>query len=105
MLEVNGVTEVGRFGWKDQHASLLSFAGDAYVNEMGITNRLFPDESTTVCQPSGVPSPNDNGDDIDQFAAFMRATKVPPRGTITPRSRKGKQSSNRLAAAVATWRL
>jgi CxxC motif-containing protein (DUF1111 family) len=83
VLEVSGATEVGRFGWKDQHASLLSFSGDAYVNEMGITNRLFPDEATTVCQPSGVPTPNDNGDDIDEFAMFMRATKVPPRGPIT----------------------
>src|SRR5256885_8211377 len=35
---------VGRFGWKDQHASLLSFSADAYLNEMGITNRLQPDE-------------------------------------------------------------
>ena len=90
VLEVNGVTEVGRFGWKDQHASLLSFSGDAYVNEMGVTNTLFPDESTTVCQPSGVPSPNDNGDDIDQFAAFMRATKVPPRGPITAAVMQGQ---------------
>jgi CxxC motif-containing protein (DUF1111 family) len=29
---------IGRFGWKAQHASLVSFAGDAYLNEMGITN-------------------------------------------------------------------
>src|ERR1700730_6023894 len=42
------VTEVGKFGWKDQHSSLLSFASDAYVNEMGITNQLNPVESTTV---------------------------------------------------------
>jgi len=38
-----GQMNVGRFGWKDQHASLLSFAGDAYLNEMGITNRLQPE--------------------------------------------------------------
>jgi hypothetical protein len=29
------VMRVGRFGWKDQHASLLSFAADAYRNEVG----------------------------------------------------------------------
>ncbi len=90
VLEANGVTEVGKFGWKDQHASLLSFAGDAYVNEMGITNRLFPAESTTVCQPSGVTSPNDTGADIDQFAEFMRTTKAPPRGTITTQVTQGQ---------------
>jgi CxxC motif-containing protein (DUF1111 family) len=84
VLEANGITEVGKFGWKDQHASLLSFSGDAYVNEMGVTNTLFPDETTTVCQPAGMTSPNDNDNDIAQFAAFMRATTVPPRGPITP---------------------
>src|SRR2546426_2739367 len=29
ILEAPGQTGVGRFGWKDQHASLLSFSGDA----------------------------------------------------------------------------
>src|SRR5437870_730741 len=48
IVEAPGTTGVGRFGWKDQQASLLSFSGDAYLNEMGITNRLFPDEVTTL---------------------------------------------------------
>src|SRR2546422_9882658 len=39
IVEAPGQTAVGRFGWKDQHASLLSFSGDAYLNEMGITSR------------------------------------------------------------------
>jgi hypothetical protein len=49
IVEAAGQTGVGRFGWKDQHASLLSFSGDAYLNEMGITTRLFPDEVTKLC--------------------------------------------------------
>src|SRR5437870_7126948 len=52
IVEAPGQMGVGRFGWKDQHASLLSFAGDAYLNEMGITNRLQPDEVTNVCNRS-----------------------------------------------------
>ena len=36
---------VGRFGWKAQHATLLAFAADAYLNEMGITNDLFTNGS------------------------------------------------------------
>ena len=94
VLEVPGsVTEVGRFGWKDQHASLLSFSGDAYVNEIGVTNALFPDEVTTTCQPSDVMEPNDPAaatDDIHNFATFMRATKVPPRGPVTPAALQGQ---------------
>ena len=37
-----GERRVGRFGWKAQHATLLAFSADAYRNEMGITNDLFP---------------------------------------------------------------
>ena len=39
-----GERRVGRFGWKAQHATLLAFGADAYRNEMGITNDLFPQE-------------------------------------------------------------
>ena len=37
-----GASRVGRFGWKAQHATLRTFSADAYRNEMGITNELFP---------------------------------------------------------------
>ncbi len=90
VLETPTTSEVGRFGWKTQHASLLSFAGDAYFNEMGITNELFPDELTTVCEPPGVPHPNDVDRDLGSLAAFMRATKVPSRGPITPQVNQGQ---------------
>ncbi|MFL6436607.1 MAG: di-heme oxidoredictase family protein [Terriglobales bacterium] len=88
---------LGRFGWKDQHASLLSFAADAYLNEMGITNRLQKKEVTdvdnptlcntpqecrnqnTVSEPNN-PRPGDQPpEDIDKFTNFMRGTKAPPR--------------------------
>lgn len=90
VLETPTTMEVGRFGWKTQHASLLSFAGDAYFNEMGITNEFFPDEITTVCEPAGVPHPNDVDHDLGSLAAFMRATKVPSRGPITPQVNQGQ---------------
>jgi CxxC motif-containing protein (DUF1111 family) len=71
-----GSTRVGRFGWKDQQASLLSFASDAYLNEQGITNRYNLADSTSVCKTTSDPEDTDN--DIDSFAGFMRATKAPP---------------------------
>ena len=82
IIEAPGTTRVGRFGWKDQHASLLSFSADAYLNEMGITSRLQPDEVTAICNT--VHEPNDTGSfsDVDRFARFMRATKAPARDTI-----------------------
>jgi CxxC motif-containing protein (DUF1111 family) len=88
VLEANNTLRVGRFGWKNQHASLESFAADAYLNEMGITSPLAPFENSSdghsVADYDEVPDPEDDGDDIRQFADFMRATKVPPRGPISP---------------------
>jgi CxxC motif-containing protein (DUF1111 family) len=82
ILESPGETRVGRFGWKSQHASLLSFSGDAYLNEIGITNRLFPDEVTDLCNTAAEPNDRAGADglaDIDRFARFIRATKAPAR--------------------------
>jgi len=89
IVESPGTTRIGRFGWKDQHASLLSFAADAYLNEMGITSPLQPTENTSngasVAAFDAVPDPEDTGGsfgaDVDAFARFMRSTKVPPRDT------------------------
>lgn len=80
--EAPGQNAVGRFGWKDQHASLLSFSADAYVNEQGVTNRLNPVDTTTVCKTTSDPEdhPDSQGlADIDHFARFIRATNTPPR--------------------------
>jgi len=82
VLESPGVTRVGRFGWKNQHASLLSFSADAYLNEVGITNSLLPDEVTNLCNTVAQPNDKPGADglaDIDHFARFMRATKAPSR--------------------------
>jgi CxxC motif-containing protein (DUF1111 family) len=82
VLESPGQSRIGRFGWKDQHSSLLSFIGDAYLNEMGVTNRLRPHDVTTVgkvtTDPEDVPD-NLGLADIDHFAQFVRGTKAPPR--------------------------
>jgi CxxC motif-containing protein (DUF1111 family) len=97
ILEAPGQTGIGRFGWKDAHASLLSFAGDAYFNEMGITNKLFPTEVTALCntapEPNDKPKP-DGLEDIDLFARFIRATKAPPRDMAvagTPEAEAGSK--------------
>ena len=101
VLETSGATRAGRFGWKNQHASLLSFSSDAYLNEMGITNRFNLVENTSLGMFVGFgsgfdPAPDnaacasdpavncgeDPAEDINAFAEFMRATKAPPRDTV-----------------------
>ena len=122
------ICRIGRFGHKDQHASLLSFSGDAYLNEMGITNRLFltentslgrdvsafdpiPNDETIDCGP--VPSPTPPGPiakcgedpefDIDAFAQFMRATKAPARDpdiAATEEAQNGETLFHQVGCAV-----
>ena len=87
VLEANGSLRGGRFGWKNQHASLVSFAADAYLNEMGITSPLQPVENTSngnsVAAFDTVADPEDvGGADVAEFANFMRATKAPPRDAV-----------------------
>jgi len=91
-----GTTRIGRFGHKNQQASLLSFAADAYLNEMGITSPLQPNENTSAGVSvtayntrNGVPAIQDPatptfpfGTDVTAFTNFMRSTKVPPRDTV-----------------------
>jgi len=83
VLEAGNNVRGGRFGWKNQHASLLSFSADAYINEMGITSPLQPVENTSNGNPvdafDTVLDPDNDGQDVEAFARFMRATKAPPR--------------------------
>jgi CxxC motif-containing protein (DUF1111 family) len=82
ILEAPGQTGVGKFGWKDQDPTILSFSGDAYLNEMGVTNRLKPKDVTTVCKVTTdlEDTPDALGlADIDHFAQFIRGTQAPPR--------------------------
>lgn len=85
---------VGRFGWKAQQATLLSFSADASLNEMGFTNRFLPVENApngnqkllAACDTT--PDPEDHADgaglhQIDHQANFQRLTAPPPQ---TPRS-------------------
>jgi CxxC motif-containing protein (DUF1111 family) len=104
-------TRLGRFGWKAQVASLLGFAGDAYLNEMGITNDLAPQENAPngdtakLIACDAVPDPEDQRDPvtglrgIDKFENFMRLLGPPPRGKITDAVTAGEAVFSRIGCA------
>jgi CxxC motif-containing protein (DUF1111 family) len=80
-----GQIRVGRFGWKAQNPTLFQFSGDAYVNELGITNPEFPDENCpqgdcAALVHNPVPELNDDGEDVQGFTDFMTLLAPPPRG-------------------------
>jgi CxxC motif-containing protein (DUF1111 family) len=94
-----GHPTVGKFGWKDQVPTLHQFSGDAYLNEMGITNPEFPDEQVPLGNPSfiapcdGNPvepgSVEDDGDDVDEFTTFMTLLAPPPPPAIKGQAHSG----------------
>jgi CxxC motif-containing protein (DUF1111 family) len=110
VLEAPGQTRAGRFGWKDQNSSLLSFAADAYLNEMGVTNRLLQTENTSngnnvqggVFDGKGDPAGTgeDDAGDIDEFTTFMRCLKAPPRGPINAAVTAGQSTFNAIGCAT-----
>src|SRR5262249_44181501 len=94
------------FGWKDQHGSLLSFVADAYLNEMGVTSRLRPKDTTSIgkvtADPEDVPDALGLAD-IDHFTQFIRSTKVPPRDPQlrdTPDAQAGQQLFGQIGCAA-----
>jgi len=106
-----GDRRVGRFGWKAQHATLLTFGADAYRNEMGITNDVFPREFAfgvsadrmRLCD--AMPDPEDVRDrltrrrGIDNFESFMRFLAPVARGPVDAVVRDGERIFDGIGCA------
>jgi CxxC motif-containing protein (DUF1111 family) len=91
-----GTTTAGKFGWKSQVPSLFVFSGDAYLNEMGITNPMFPNENCPngdckLLKWNPRPDLNDLGDGVAAFNNYMSLLGAPPRGAITADVTAGEQ--------------
>ena len=84
-----GRLAVGKLGWKAQVPNLNQFSADAYLNEMGITSPLFPNENCpqgdcsllTACD--AVQDPDNDGTAVQAFTDFMTFLAPPPRGPRT----------------------
>jgi CxxC motif-containing protein (DUF1111 family) len=110
-----GPQHVGRFGWKAQVATMLSFSGDASLNEMGLTNALVMTENAPngnqalLQQYDLVPEPEDQPDAegvtriqrMDDFQRFLAAPPQTPKSGMT-----GQTLFNQIGCAdchVATY--
>lgn len=109
--KATGRQRVGRFGWKAQIATLLTFSGDAYTNEMGITNDIFPEEPyggisearmrecDRLRDPEDLVDPRTGKRAIDNFEAFMKFLAPVSRGPITDQVRVGEQVFTSIGCA------
>jgi CxxC motif-containing protein (DUF1111 family) len=107
-----GMQTVGKFGWKAQVPTLFQFAGDAYVNEMGITTPDFPNElcpQGNCAELTFNPSPglNDDGSGPVLLHNYMTMLGAPPRGAQNRDTDEGESTFERIGCAqchVATLR-
>ncbi len=107
----SGTTRVGRFGWKGQHSSLEAFCGDAYMNEMGVTNALFPVENApngkadvlarldTVADPEDTADPETGKADFQLAADFVKYLGAPPRRPLNGSALEGRNHFNNAGCA------
>ena len=83
----DGLSHVGRFGWKAQGALLVDFVGQAMVDEMGFTNALFPTEDAPngdlalLARCDTVPDPEDRTDFLGKVTRLLRFLAPPPQPT------------------------
>jgi CxxC motif-containing protein (DUF1111 family) len=108
----SGLQRVGRFGWKAQQATLLGFAGDAYLFEMGITSELFPSEAASgiaanvLAACDSVADPEDKADPvtgrrgIDNFTNFMRLLAPPARMPGNDAAARGEELFQLIGCAA-----
>jgi CxxC motif-containing protein (DUF1111 family) len=101
---------ITRFGWKAQNKSLLTFSGEAYNVEQGVSNEAFPNERSAVpgCVFNSTPEDSSNftnpnnsaiatgtvsemSSDIVNFAMFIRML-APPTPTTASASEKNGQA-------------
>ncbi len=92
MIDVGGVVEVGKFGWKAQLPQLLDFLSDAAAGELGVTT---PDNGrgfAALNDTDGVADPEMTPDEFTDGTFFLMLLAPPPRvGSSDPLVALGEQ--------------
>lgn len=79
----SNTTELGRFTWKAAAASVKHQSGNAALNDMGLTNPLFPNENCTLHQQECREALKGKGafdlpqQRLDAIAFYLSSLKVP----------------------------
>jgi CxxC motif-containing protein (DUF1111 family) len=78
---------IGKFGWKAQTATLVEFMGEAFRDEIGITNPLAPVDLVRGCEAS-ILKPEADAAPLTSLVAFLN-TIDPPTPTLACRASPG----------------
>jgi len=101
MVDVNGILEVGKFGWKAQLPQITDFGRDAMMGELGVTT---PDDGrglTPNHDGDGVSDPELSVEDFQDLKTFMRKLAPPERkGSTAPEVMAGELLFDQIGCAV-----
>ena len=106
----SGQPRVGRFGWKCQIGTVLTFAANAYQNEIGVTTPFFPNENcpqgdcALLAANPAQSNPNDTNETPMMFADFVTFLRPRLSGTRRRTPGSGRPSSWGSAAPLAMSR-
>ncbi|WP_292480460.1 di-heme oxidoredictase family protein [Mesorhizobium sp.] len=70
VVDAQGASRVGRYGWKADIATLEDMVANAFANELGVT-------SATVGRVAGAQPIEDDSAQIDAVASYLRALRLP----------------------------
>lgn len=98
------ITQAGRFGWKSQHSSLLSACADSLRNELGMRNRLYPNEYPTHATgdaptPVDMPDPKTGETELQRLVNEIRQTEPPARDSALAAGRDA-QAGEQIFATI-----
>ncbi|MCA8976796.1 MAG: c-type cytochrome [Planctomycetes bacterium] len=98
---INGMVEIGRFGWKAQVPRLADFVNDAMGGELGMTTPDNGRPFAMLSDADGIADPEISQAQVDDIAAFMAQLPAPVRGGSTdPRVALGEQVFQNIGCAV-----
>jgi CxxC motif-containing protein (DUF1111 family) len=90
---------LGRFGWKANNPNLLQQSASAYVNDMGVTNPLFPNADGTTDIDAAT---------LKAATVYVQTLAVPARGMVNdPQVQRGEKlfaNANCAACHVSSLR-
>jgi mono/diheme cytochrome c family protein len=102
-----GNERVGRFGWKADTATLEQFVGEAFRNELGVTNPIAPADlvspgsgcggQTSATQASA--TLDDDGSVVRAVTAYIGSMPPPP-SKVGPRHRAGQLLFSTIGCAA-----
>jgi CxxC motif-containing protein (DUF1111 family) len=84
-----GRTELGRFGWKANAATVLAQSAGAAHGDMGLSSRIFPGENCTTPQAACAAAVRGDGTDLrdahlDKLVFYLQVLAVPDRRRVAP---------------------